>query len=183
MGYHLRFCMGSKSDWAMGNVFLKLMKELGVRVHPSVASCHWSAGGDYTKFCFDIKENIIAVMGGMSLAAPGIIESIIRNFEEFETIVFGIPLDEASLSAIQDLPPGIPVMTCGFNKKDVKASITNAALAIARIIGRDDSSVQRKIAEYYAKKRQEKGIVEMISLDPKGLIPDPNPPRDISEEG
>jgi phosphoribosylcarboxyaminoimidazole (NCAIR) mutase len=170
--------MGSKSDWLMGNVFLKLMKELGIRVHPSIASCHWSAGNDYTEFCFNISENIIVVMGGMSLAAPGTIESMIRNFKEFGMIVFGIPLDEAALSAIQDLPPGIPVMTCGLNKKDVRASITNAALAIARIIGRDDSNVQEKIAEYYAKKKKEKGIVEKIQLNKDGLISEPKK-RDI----
>jgi phosphoribosylcarboxyaminoimidazole (NCAIR) mutase len=175
--YHLRFSMGSKSDWKMGNVFMALMRKLGVLVHPSIASCHWSAGEEFTKFVSDIDENLIVIMGGMSLAAPGIAESTIRNLEDFEKLVVGIPLDKAAMSAIEDLPPGIPVFTCGFNEKDVTASITNAALAVARIIGRDDYKVRQKIADYYRAKRNEKEIVEEIELDDNGLIPDPSPKR------
>ncbi|EKE21051.1 MAG: phosphoribosylaminoimidazole carboxylase catalytic subunit [uncultured bacterium] len=172
--------MGSMSDWRMGNLFLALMKKFGIRVHPSVASCHWSAGNDFTVFIAGIEEDLIAIMGGLSLAAPGIAGSTIQNLEEFGKLVFGIPLDEAALSAIQDLPPGVPILTCGFNKKDVTISITNAALAVARIIGRDDPAVQQKIADYYRVKREEKGIVEKIELDQNGLIPDPSPKRVLS---
>lgn len=173
MVYDIRFAMGSKSDWKMGNIFLAIMKKFGVAVYPSIASCHWSAGKEYTDFISSIEEDLVAIMGGMSLAAPGIAESTIRNLERFNKIVFGIPLDESALSAIQDLPPGVSVLTCGFNKKDVQASVTNSALAVARLVGRDNPKVRQKIVEYYAVKRKEKGVVEKIELDENGLIPEP----------
>lgn len=177
MEYHMRLSLGSLSDWKMGNVFLGVMSELGVRVHVSVGSCHWSAGEEFTSYIASIEEYLVAIMGGMSLAAPGISVSTIRNLEEFDKIVFGIPLDEAALSALQDLPAGIPVLTCGLNKQSVTASVTNAALAIAQLIGLDNPKIKQKIAEYYRAKRNKKGIIENLELDKNGLIPDPNPRR------
>lgn len=175
--YHLRFSMGSMSDWKMANIFLGLMKKFGIRVHPSVASCHWSAGDEFTAFVAGIKEDLIVELGGLSFAAAGVTESIVRNLQAFEKLVVAIPLDEAAMSAIQDLPPGVPVLTCGFNKKDVAISIHNGALAVARIVGRNDFEVRQKIADYYAEKRKEKGIVDKVELDHNGLIPDPSPKR------
>ena len=175
--YHIRFSMGSKSDWKMANVFMEIMKKVGIRSHVSVASCHWGAGEEFTQFTLGIKEKIIVTMGGLSFAKSGVMESIIRNAERFEKLVVGIPLDEAAMSAIQDLPPGVPVLTCGFNKKDVTISITNAALMVARLVGRTDLEVRQKIAQYYVAKRKEKGIVEDIKLDEDGFIPDLKPKK------
>lgn len=172
--YDIRFSIGSMSDQEAANVFLELMKKFGIKVHPSVASCHWSAGHDFTEFIGNIEEDLIVMMGGMSFAAAGITAGTLRNLECIEKIVFAIPLDEAALSAIQDLPPGTPVITCGFNKKDVGASITNAAIAVAMMIAQIDQDVRENILEYYKKKRAVKGIVEKLELDQDGLIPKPS---------
>jgi hypothetical protein len=106
----------------------------------------------------------------MSLAAPGIIRSWLISLNRHDRIVFGIPLDAAARSAIEDLPLGCPVITCGLNTVSVSHSIVNSALAIAHIIAATGWDSGR-VTQWYAENKSKKQLKHEIELDEKGLIP------------
>lgn len=170
--------LGSKSDRKMANIFLAVLKELEIPYVVSIASCHWSAGEEYTGFTHNVSSmKIFALIGGMSFAAPGMFSATLRNLG-YCRIIFGIPLDKSARSAIEELPAGTPVLTCGLNQTDVKASIINAALAIAGILSEDDLALKNRLGEWYLRKRKEKGIIYDVELQ-DGLIPDPEKKKEV----
>jgi phosphoribosylcarboxyaminoimidazole (NCAIR) mutase len=167
--------LGSRSDWEKSNVFLQVLKELEIPYVVSIASCHWGAGNEFTDFSRRREFSFTVLIGGMAFAAPGIFSANLRNSEKSYHTVIGIPLDEAARRAIEDLPSGTPVLTCGLNSTDVKASIINTALAIAGVLSNDDRELGGRLRQWYLEKRREKYIVLNVELDDNGLIPDPNP--------
>lgn len=171
MPHQVRVSLGSLSDRELANVFLGILHATQVYYDVSVGSCHWSAGDEFTEYANSIEENIIVVIGGHSLAAPGILSGTLRNLGKFYKTTIAVPLDESAQRAIEDLPPGTPVLTCGFNKSDVKASIINAALAVAGIISKSDPTVYNALSKWYENKKKEKEI-KYITLK-EGLIPEP----------
>jgi phosphoribosylcarboxyaminoimidazole (NCAIR) mutase len=171
MKNQVRVNLGSKSDAPLANEFLAILRNIGVRYGVSVGSCHWSAGDDFRNFIESIEEDILVGIGGMSFAATGIIAALDRNAERTGRIIVAVPLDKAAQSAIEDLPPGTPVLTCGYNRVNVKASITNAALAVANIVARTDKEVRLKLEAWYRNQRKKKGIIPEVKLV-SGLIPE-----------
>ena len=129
----MRLILGSKNDFEKGYIFTDVMSKVGIACPISIASCHRNIGGDFEKFILGLQEKIIVMLGGMELAAPGIIESILRNAEKFDSIVFGIPTDKAARSAIENLPRGTSIITSGLNETSVNHSIINSALSVARL--------------------------------------------------
>lgn len=168
---HVRVNQGSKSDAPWTNKFIELLGKLGIRYGVSTGSCHWGAGKEFEDHVRNFPEDIIVVIGGMSLAAPGLMSALDRNAKRTRRIIIGIPLDKAAQSAIEDLPSGTPVLTCGYNRSNVDASITNAALAIANIISRQNIAVQLKLENWYKKMREKKRCVAEEELDNNGLLP------------
>lgn len=169
---HVRVNQGSKSDWKWTNKLLALFQKLGIRYGVSTGSCHWGAGKEFEEHIKRFPENIIVIIGGMSLAAPGIASALDRNAKKIGRIMMGIPLDEAAHSAIEDLPPGTPVLTCGYNRVNVEASIINAGLAIANIIARYDLDVRAKLQHWFEEMgRKKQSVTDENLID--GLLPDP----------
>lgn len=173
MSWSVRVIQGSMSDSEHTNKLLKVLGEVGVSYRVSVASCHRNLGdhrGDLGPFIESIDEEIIVFIGGMSLAAPGIIRSWLVGIRRYNRIVFGIPLDEAARSAIEDLPLGCPVITCGLNTVSVSHSITNSALAIAHLVKTAVGGVS-DLDKWYVGNKLKKPLKETVELDENGLIP------------
>lgn len=169
--------LGSKTDKVNGNIFLEVLKTIGVGCNVSIASCHRHIGGDkreFETFIAAIRENIIVMLGGLSLAAPGIIESLNRNARDFNKIVFAVPTDNAALSAIQDLPKGTAIITCGLNQVSSKHSIINSALSVAKlsyIAGcHKEKEIARGLSRWYDDAANDNPLVPEVTLV-DGLIP------------
>lgn len=166
----VRLILGSESDAEKGNIFLKVLEEVGVECRVSIASCHRNIGGEFEQTIFGISEEIIVMLGGMELAAPGIIESLLRNAENFDSIVFGIPTDRAARSAIENLPKGTAIITSGLNEISVTHSIINSALAVAKLVGMlgKKGAVEDGLRAWY--KKNSKPVVLDVKLDENSLI-------------
>jgi phosphoribosylcarboxyaminoimidazole (NCAIR) mutase len=167
--YHARIFEGSTSDGAKTNKVLAVLKKIGVTYGVSIASCHRNMDG-LPDFVESIHEKIIVFIGSMSLAAPGVIRAILTAAKRADCVVMGIPLDEAARSALEDLPPGVPVIACGLNTSDVNAGLVNAALNIGHIVAMTQSSVKQGLLDWYEENKKKKPLVSSVKLV-DGLIP------------
>jgi len=178
----IRLILGSiETDAKNANALLKIWNRLGIRVHVSGASCHWHVGGegedDFVKFIKEIPEGLIAFIGGLSLAAPGIIETINKVNDHCEKMVFAIPTDTAARSAIEDLPRGTAILTSGLNTVSLGHSLDNNAIATAKVAISMMPERRRLNAAFemrcmLSEMRQEKPIVPKVKLV-NGLMPIP----------
>jgi phosphoribosylcarboxyaminoimidazole (NCAIR) mutase len=174
----IRLILGSVTDKPNGNIFLEVLKEIGgIRPRVSIASCHRNIGGkgrEFEIFIDAIRENIIIMLGGLSLAAPGIIESLDRNNRDFGRIVFAVPTDKAALSAVQDLPKGTAIITCGLNQVSSKHSIINSALSVAKLAyllsGSKRRDIHQGLAKWYDEQAKQNPLVSEVELV-DGLLP------------
>lgn len=168
----VRIIMGSMSDAERANELLAILKQLEIPYNVSIASCHRNEA-ELAKFVLSLKEQIIVFIGGMSLAAPGIIRSIYTANKVMTKIVFGIPLDVAARSAIEDLPAGTPVSTCGLNTAGFRHSLVNSALNIGHIVAvAGNELVSKQLSAWYGEQQKEKPLIESVELV-HGLIPIP----------
>jgi len=172
----VRLLLGSNSDIINGNILLSVFLELGIECKVSIISCHRHKGefDDFIRDMDEMDEGIIIFLGGMNLAAPGVIRSIFTAASVMGKTVFAIPTDIAARSAIEDLPEGVSVITSGLNTINVKHGIKNSALAIAHMIVtfNRDSPIRKKLLEWYDKLKIEKPFIPKIELK-NGLIPIP----------
>jgi phosphoribosylcarboxyaminoimidazole (NCAIR) mutase len=164
----VRLILGSMTDNDKATKVLMIWKDLGIKYGTSVASCHRNIGGEFELFVSGIEQKIIVFIGGLSLAAPGIIESLLHNAKRFDHIVFAIPTDQAALSAVQDLPAGTPVITCGLNQVSLSHTLKNSALAVARLVlmnsvGERKKALSMSLSDFYQKMAVEKPLV--VELD------------------
>lgn len=168
----VRVLQGSASDGKFTNILLGLLGLLGVSYRVSTASCHRN-DDKLRGFISGIEEDIIVFIGGMSLAAPGIIRANLITAIKPRTLVFAIPLDLAARSAIEDLPVGMPIITGGLNTVDVKHSIRNSALSLAQLVAAKNNNhdITRKLIEWFENNKTNKPLVENVELDKNGLIP------------
>lgn len=131
--------MGSKSDLAVGQKAIDVLKELGVSCEIKVASAHRTP-----KLVQDIVENtdakVFIAVAGLAAALPGAIAA--------HTIkpVIGVPISgkvnlDSVLSIVQ-MPPGIPVAAVGLDRGE------NAALLAAEIIALSDPALAKKLEEH-----------------------------------
>lgn len=171
MAFDVRIIMGSKSNGKITYLATKILTELGVSFTTNAASCHWNIDENYLKYAKQIPEKIVMVIGGMSLAAPAIIAAIVRNAEQMDKIIYGVPLDEAARSALEDLPFGTYVFTNGLNTTDVATNVKNSALAVAQLVGMlGKPQILENLKQWYKKNRKKKGIEKDIKLDENGVI-------------
>lgn len=182
MKKHVRILLGSESDAKSANIILNILKRVGVTYRVSIISCHRHAGVIFNGFIADIEESIIVFIGGMSLAAPGLIESFLRNTEVFNRIVFAIPTDNAARSAIEDLPMGTAIITSGLNEVSLTHSLSNSALAIAKLSMMINGDSTVTLRDYYRELGKSKPLIEKFILE-DGLIPIKEKKIDTREEG
>lgn len=165
--------MGSSSDKDNANKVLKIWHEVGVDPRVAIASCHKHGGGGFAEFINGIEEKLIVFLGGMSLAAPGLIEVINKkSTERSDAIVFGIPTDAAALSAIQDLPKGTAIITSGLNQVSLTHSLVNSALATAKLamISGQNDNIFVGLNKWYKNNVEENPLVPDMELSTDGII-------------
>ena len=137
--------MGSKSDLAVMQSAIDILKEFDIKIEVDIVSAHRTP-----KKMFDYAENakkrgirvIIAGAGGAA-HLPGMVASI-------TTIpVIGVPVKSSnsldgwdSILSILQMPNGVPVATVALN------AAKNAGILAAQIIALSDKDVDYKIEQY-----------------------------------
>lgn len=164
--------LGSKTDGQNANVVLKIWGTLGITYRVAIASCHRHGGGEFEKFINGLEKNIIVFIGGMSLAAPGLIETLNKGAKKIDILVFAIPTDKAARSAIENLPAGTAIITSGLNTISLTHSLKNNALAIAKLIAMlKKEGVFTHLKRFYEIMNGEKPLTSEVKLNKNGLIP------------
>ena len=171
--HDLRMGIGSGSDWKEANFAVEVFQEIGVDYGGSILSCHRNIGGEMEAFLERIPEWLVFLMGGMEFALPGIMESIDRNAKRFGRIILAVPLDQAARSAIENLPIGTAILTCGLNEKSVRHSIVNSALMAAKLLGLSNPRIQQGLQQWYDDFNAGKPLVEEVSFTTEGFFPKP----------
>jgi 5-(carboxyamino)imidazole ribonucleotide mutase len=152
--------MGSKSDLAVMQSAIDILKEFDIEIEVDIVSAHRTP-----KKMFDYAENakkrgikvIIAGAGGAA-HLPGMVASI-------TTIpVIGVPVKSSnsldgwdSILSILQMPNGVPVATVALN------AAKNAGILAAQIIALSDKVVDTKIEQY--KNTLEKKVIDSSKLD------------------
>ena len=147
--------MGSKSDLAVMQSAIDILKEFDIEIEVDIISAHRTP-----KKMFDYAENakkrgirvIIAGAGGAA-HLPGMVASI-------TTIpVIGVPVKSSnsldgwdSILSILQMPNGVPVATVALN------AAKNAGILAAQIIALSDKVVDTKIEQY--KNTLEKKVID-----------------------
>ena len=137
--------MGSKSDLAVMQSAIDILKEFDIKIEVDIVSAHRTP-----KKMFDYAENakkrgirvIIAGAGGAA-HLPGMVASI-------TTIpVIGVPVKSSnsldgwdSILSILQMPNGVPVATVALN------AAKNAGILAAQIIALSDKVIDTKIEQY-----------------------------------
>ena len=147
--------MGSKSDLAVMQSAIDILKEFDIEIEVDIVSAHRTP-----KKMFDYAENakkrgikvIIAGAGGAA-HLPGMVASI-------TTIpVIGVPVKSSnsldgwdSILSILQMPNGVPVATVALN------AAKNAGILAAQIIALSDKVIDTKIEQY--KNTLEKKVID-----------------------
>ncbi len=142
--------MGSKSDWPVMQAAAEILDELGLDYERAVVSAHRTP--EYMmEYARKAEERGIAVIiagAGGAAHLPGMVASLIP------LPVIGVPVKSSnsidgwdSILSILQMPGGVPVATVALN------GAKNAGLLAARILGAQDESIRRKIADYQKKLR------------------------------
>ncbi|MEW6162208.1 MAG: 5-(carboxyamino)imidazole ribonucleotide mutase [Nitrospirota bacterium] len=145
--------IGSDSDIPVMEKAGEILKELGISYTITVASAHRTPERTIRLASEAEEKGIEVIIAGAGMAAhlAGILAS--------HTIlpVIGVPIDSSPLNGLDSLlstvqmPPGVPVAAMAIGKAGAK----NAAILSARIIGRKDSEVAKKLKEYKKKMAEE----------------------------
>lgn len=137
--------MGSKSDEAVAEKVIKILKDFSVEYNIKVASAHRTP---------HVLENIVKECGadvfigiaGLSAALPGTIAAHTTK------PVIGVPVSGKvnldSILSIVQMPPGIPVAAVGLDRGD------NAALLAIEILATKDETLDDEMQEYRRKMRE-----------------------------
>jgi len=174
MGNNLpvRLILGSESNWKAANVIIGILSKIGIPVKVSIASCHWHTGDGFEEFIRGLDEDLIAYVGGMQFAAPGIAETINKVSGQSYKIVLAVPTDKIAQHACEDFPQGTTVFTAGFNSVVLEHGIKNSALAIAKLYAWRYPEFQPALHWFFKEMRAGKPLVKEVELV-DGLIPEP----------
>ena len=152
--------MGSKSDLAVMQSAIDILKEFDIEIEVDIVSAHRTP-----KKMFNYAENakkrgikvIIAGAGGAA-HLPGMVASITT------LPVIGVPVKSSnsldgwdSILSILQMPNGVPVATVALN------AAKNAGILAAQIIALSDKVVDTKIEQY--KNTLEKKVIDSSKLD------------------
>ncbi len=143
--------MGSKSDLAIGEKAVKVLKDFGISHEMHVASAHRTPA-----YVEDLVKNrgakVFIGMAGVAAALPGVIAAMTTKPVIGVPVGGKVPFD--SLLSIVQMPPGIPVATVGVDRGD------NAAFLAAQILGLTDSGLASKVAQ-----QREKAAAKVMADD------------------
>ena len=142
--------MGSKSDEALMQPALDMLKELGIEYEVSVISAHRHPGKirEYGLNARGRGIEVIIAGAGMAAHLPGVLAS-------WTTLpVIGVPLSTSELKGIDALlsitqmPAGVPVACVAIG------GAKNAALLAAQILGLKYNNIREAYEEYRKKLAQ-----------------------------
>lgn len=139
--------MGSKADLEWANQIRKVLDSFGIENVARIASAHKVPLKCYNLIKDYEKENVIFItIAGMSNALSGFADA-----QTFCPVIACPPYSDkfggADLFSSVRMPSGVAPLTV--------LSPDNAALAAAKIIGLFNPEMQKKIADFQAKKRDE----------------------------
>jgi len=139
--------MGSKADLDWANQIRKVLDYFGIENVARIASAHKVPLKCYNLIKEYEKENVVFItIAGMSNALSGFADA-----QTYCPVIACPPYSDkfggADVFSSIRMPSGVAPLTV--------LSPENAAFAAAKIIGLSDPSIQKKISEYQAKKRDE----------------------------
>ncbi|HSX20422.1 MAG TPA: 5-(carboxyamino)imidazole ribonucleotide mutase [Gammaproteobacteria bacterium] len=139
--------MGSTSDWTLMEPAAQTFKELGIPIKVAILSAHRNADRVpiFAQWAQDNDIDVIVAGAGGAAALPG---SIAATFSCIPVI--GVPLKNPTmpldgmeaLTAISQMPPGVPALTVGIN------AAKNAAIAATTILSIKDPEIKNRLKRY-----------------------------------
>ena len=137
--------MGSKSDLPVMQKAIDVLKEFGIDSDVKIVSAHRTPEVmfDYAKNARTNGIKVIIAGAGGAAHLPGMVASI-------STLpIIGVPIKSRnsidgwdSILSILQMPEGVPVATVALN------GASNAGIIAAQILGIEDSSIFKKLAQY-----------------------------------
>lgn len=146
--------LDSLSDREVAAGAEKVLNELGVPYHTTVASAHRSPGRVKT-LVENSKADVFIAIAGLTNALAGVVGAL--------TIkpVIGVPvsgkLNLDALLSVTQLPPGMPVAAVGLDRGE------NAGHLAVQILAVHDKGLQAKLAAY------KKKLADKVEADAKAL--------------
>lgn len=142
----LRFILGSKSDEAVCQAGLELLKEFGVDYDYYVSSAHRNPErtAELARNAEAEGIKVIIAAAGMAAHLPGVVAA------HTCLPVIGLPIASGTLQGVDALysivqmPPGVPVAGVGIG------SARNAALLAIQILAQTDPALKEKFRLYKA---------------------------------
>jgi 5-(carboxyamino)imidazole ribonucleotide mutase len=136
--------MGSDSDWSVMSDAAVTLKDFGIEYEVEVLSAHRTPEKmiEWGKAAASRGIKVIIAGAGGAAHLPGMLASVTT------LPVIGVPVSLSkldgmdSLLSIVQMPGGIPVATVSIG------GAKNAGILAARILGTNDSSLEKKLIEY-----------------------------------
>jgi 5-(carboxyamino)imidazole ribonucleotide mutase len=151
--------MGSQSDWDVMQHAARVLKDFGVPYEAQVVSAHRTPDTmfEYAEAARDRGLACIIAGAGGSAHLPGMIAS------KTTIPVLGVPVPtrhlagQDSLYSIVQMPKGIPVATFAIGE----AGAANAGLFAVSLLAAADAELERKLAEYREKLREQVAAMQL----------------------
>ena len=136
--------MGSDSDWTVMSDAAEALKQFGIEYEVEVLSAHRTPEKmiEWGKAASTRGVKVIIAGAGGAAHLPGMLASVTT------LPVIGVPVSLSkldgmdSLLSIVQMPAGIPVATVSIG------GAKNAGILAARILGTNDSALEKKLIEY-----------------------------------
>ena len=136
--------MGSDSDWSVMSEAADALKQFGIEYEVEVLSAHRTPEKmiEWGKAASSRGIKVIIAGAGGAAHLPGMLASVTT------LPVIGVPVSLSkldgmdSLLSIVQMPAGIPVATVSIG------GAKNAGILAARILGTNDSALEKKLIEY-----------------------------------
>jgi 5-(carboxyamino)imidazole ribonucleotide mutase len=136
--------MGSDSDWSVMSEAAEALKQFGIEYEVEVLSAHRTPEKmiEWGKAASSRGIKVIIAGAGGAAHLPGMLASVTT------LPVIGVPVSLSkldgmdSLLSIVQMPAGIPVATVSIG------GAKNAGILAARILGTNDSALEKKLIEY-----------------------------------
>ena len=151
--------MGSQSDWDVMQHAARVLKDFGVPFEARVVSAHRTPDTmfEYAEQARGRGLAVIIAGAGGAAHLPGMIAS------KTTLPVLGVPVPsrhlagQDSLYSIVQMPKGIPVATFAIGD----AGAANAGLFAVSLLAAADAGLERKLAEYRDKLREQVAAMQL----------------------
>ena len=151
--------MGSQSDWDVMQHAVKVLKEFGIAHEARVVSAHRTPDIMFEYAQGARERGLLCIIAGAGGAAhlPGMLAS------KTTLPVLGVPVPsrhlagQDSLYSIVQMPKGIPVATFAIGE----AGAANAGLFAVSLLAGADAALQRKLAEYRERLREQVASMQL----------------------